>query len=144
MKLLLVIALLCASLSAQIPDAPSTVKKCGPWSCWNPDSMMPAKEALKSKTLWAYFSTALMADVYDSEMTHEGLAHHRCVEANVDPPYPSRADLYRNDIPDAAAIFAAGFILVRVHAPKWLLWSVQAAPDIAHIKGGTGWRTKCW
>jgi hypothetical protein len=94
----------------------------------------------------------LGAAVYDTEMTHQGLAHHRCVEANINPPFPSRGDLYKHNLIQVA-IFTAMDVGLKAYGN-----SLGISPRVSdfvssvgafigtgrHIYGGTQWATECW
>jgi hypothetical protein len=150
MKLLWTILLLTTLAPCRVfPDAPDTIplpqKKCGPWSCWDyATHHISNKEVFKRKVFWGTFTGDVLFGSFDAEMTHEGLAHHRCVEHNINPPYPSRWQLYRANIPENAATGVASFLLTKLKAPKWLTPMILTPAAVAHLRGGIGWYENCW
>jgi hypothetical protein len=131
----------------ELPDAPvpqvQPAAKCGPFSCWTFINV-PTKEVLRSKALWLTFGADVALTTLDAEVTHEGLAHHLCVEKNIDPPYPSRWQLYRAQLPENAAVFAVSFLWLKLHGPKYIMPGFLAFPAVAHIRGAAGWLDNCW
>ena len=50
--------------------------------------------------------------MFDIEVTHQGLAHHKCVEGNEELGYtPSRGKMYRNDMLFIAGVTIADSVL---------------------------------
>ena len=80
--------------------------------------------------------------VYDSEVTHQGLAHHKCVEA-YGKPYPSRGDLYAKNLGYAAAFTALDYLLKRMNV-RFAPFVPATIGTIKHIRGGTSWFTQGW
>lgn len=145
MKRLIWLVLIGAAF-AQLPDAPAPqpAAKCGPWACYHLQTI-PTRQVFQSKAFYALIAGDFMAGAFDAEMTHEGIAHHVCVEGSVHPPYPSRGDLYRAQIPEYAATAAVGFIWLKVRGPKWLMPALLTGPIYGHIfKGGLPWYEGCW
>ena len=143
---LLVLFLGLSAVGQNLPDAPQPqpVKKCGPWSCWNPTTR-PTKEVFKDKTFLAVVSTDAAVIVFDNEMTHEGLAHHKCVEGNPNlPMHPSRGQLYASDLPEFAVVSGGAFLFTKLSLPKWLTLSLLPYPVEEHLRGGIGWAENCW
>lgn len=103
----------------ELPDAPSHVKR----------------------NFWLAHAGLLAATIYDEEVTHQGLAHHNCVEANVNPPYPSRGDLYKNGLLFDALVTGIDYALMRGpgHGSQY---SGAAVGIVKHVHGGTKWFTE--
>jgi hypothetical protein len=85
----------------------------------------------------------LSSMIYDAELTHAGLAHHKCVESNVDGPYPSRGELYLNDLPEFAVGNAFSFLMTK-YITKPLMFEFPAYASVVHFRGGSHWLTQCW
>ena len=83
--------------------------------------------------------------VYDAELTHEGLAHHKCVEAN---PYlgvhPSRGEIYGENLLAFGAITGLDWITARLIKVHYLPYVLPAAESVVHLRGGSQWLTECW
>jgi hypothetical protein len=151
-KLLIVAAIYLAimlwmqqAVFGQLPDAPQpSTAKCGPWSCWNPH-IRPNAEVLKNGAfLFAAVGDAAVA-TFDVEMTHQGLAHHRCVEANPGLPlHPSRGQLYRSDAMEEATVAGFGFLSTKLGLPRWITLAMLPYPAEVHIRGGMSWVGRCW
>ena len=130
-KSILAFLLLCGFCLAQIPEAPS------------PRIFTP--------TFILTHAALAGATVYDIEMTHQGLAHHRCVEQNGGTPNPSRGRLYAQQLGYFAGITLMDVGLKalgnRLQSPRMgeLLSSIAPVIGTAkHVNGGTGWATQCW
>jgi hypothetical protein len=130
-----------------LPDAPEPQPVVGFWSLRGTDDSAPPlrtnREAFHDRT-WVVTQVAWLGTiVYDSELTHQGLAHHKCVEANGDNPHPSRAALYRSDIPEYAVGTAFNWMVLRF-VGKPLIFEFPAYGGIEHIRGGSEWLLDCW
>lgn len=122
-KAIAVAVLLCGfGWAKELPDAPSHARR----------------------NFWVAHAGLLAATVYDEEITHQGIAHHRCVEANVNPPYPSRGDLYKNGLAFDAIVTGFDYLLYR-SVGHYSQYSGAAVGIIKHVHGGTRWITAgCW
>lgn len=156
MKIILMCGVLAASTLAfaQLPDAPSALQlppapvvTCGrlQWKCWDyGKDQLSNRETVQSRSWLIPTAGGLAATLFDAEMTHAGLAHHRCVESNIDPPYPSRGQLYRGMMPGWAGVSAFGFLLTKLKVP-WLVYSgMQSGVAGIHLHGGISWMGNCW
>ena len=126
LKAFSVLLILCSLASAQLPETPVS------------------QVHHVRRNFWIAHAAALGAVVYDEEITHEGLAHHKCVEGTVDPPTPSRADLYKNGLVFLAAFTAMDYLFYRTvgHGSQYV---GAAGTIIKHVHGGTQWFTEgCW
>jgi hypothetical protein len=81
---------------------------------------------------------------YDVELTHEGIAHHRCEEGNIHlNRHPSRGELYRSDLPEYA-IGTAFNVLVLKFLTKPLIFEWPAIAIGKHLQAGSSWLLNCW
>lgn len=89
----------------------------------------------------------IAADAYDAEMTHEGLAHHYCVEGNEALGlHPSRGQLYLYEARNEVPLMAMGFFIHKLKRKGTTLIFIGMATGAAsiHITGGTEWAAGCW
>lgn len=94
------------------------------------------------KLFWAGHAALLAATVYDEEITHQGLAHHNCVEGNTDFSYhPTRGQLYAEGLGLDAAVTAFDYLLFRklAHGTQFTGAGIGIAK---HIQAGTEWFSK--
>ena len=88
--------------SEVLPDAPSAVRKQPSFLAFrgprDPSPLRTNREVFHNKILVTTQLVWLGAIVFDVEATHQGLAHHKCVEGNGSNPQPSRGGLYRSDL----------------------------------------------
>ena len=101
------------------------------------------REAFHDKTWLITQGAWLGAIVYDVELTHQGLAHHKCVEQNGDTAHPSRGELYTSSIPEYAVGTAFNYMMLRL-VTKALIFEFPAMSGTKHIIGGTKWVMNCW
>lgn len=138
--------LLLGSLSAQ-PDAPSAVR--------TPDNDKVVIEAPQSRfranaevyhdRVWITSTAAyFLSTVFDLEATHAGIAHHRCTEGHINPPYPSRAELYRVGMGEVALVGGVNFLLLKSKVWRWVPATLSGALSVAHVQGGASWMGRCW
>jgi hypothetical protein len=113
----------------------------------------PVRVPVWDKKTWAAHVILASSMIFDVEMTHEGIAHHRCEEGNSDlNAHPSRSELYLDNLEQFAPIVVIdwlGSAAFRAHhLPRWARMSIgYLGPSIGsakHIKGGVDWYTKCW
>lgn len=78
--------------------------------------------------------------VYDAEVTHQGLAHHKCLEKNGGNPLPSRGQLYRKDLGLFALSTGFDWFMARSKIP-YIPYILPVAGTAEHIHGGTQWFT---
>jgi len=145
-----------------LPDAPSYLKggaaivhnspdtqepkKPGFWTMRKPPDDPPLRtnmEILRDKTFVAAQSFYLGSIAYDVELTHQGLAHHKCVEDSSENPHPSRGDLYRGHIME----YSVGTVwdwLVMKYIGKYLVLEWPAMASVEHLRGGSKWLMSCW
>lgn len=133
----------------QFPDAPEPIKPL-PYGAWQHDS---AGDPPKQKTFTKKFVIAhvalIGATVYDSEATHQGIAHHKCLEQNSAlPSRPSRADLYEEGMIPVLVMTGFDILVQSRHFEKKVGWIAYMAPiygTAIHIYGASTWlQTGCW
>lgn len=156
MKILIALILLCSFASAQqapeqYPDAPSCHRKAAQVPMPEPPppvKAVPPKESWSDKwdrrSFWPSVAFMAAGGIYDAEVTHQGLAHHKCVEGNMDwVRYPSRGMLYRQiAIPDAA-IFGMGY-LIHKGKIKFIPQGMFLANGAWHFEAASSWPLYCW
>jgi len=98
-----------------------------------------------NKKFIAVHAALLGSMVYDAELTHEGLAHHKCVESNPHLGiHPSRGEIYGQNLLAFSAITGLDWItgkLIKVH---YLPYVAPVAESVVHLRGGSEWLTECW
>lgn len=89
----------------------------------------------------------------DTEVTHEGIAHHRCEEGNLSlPGHPSRGELYTYNLLEFAPITLFDWWVAKAvrngHLPRWYWKSISymgpVGGSVSHFQGGVRWLTNCW
>lgn len=134
--------------SVTFMDAPMPQReKAGFWSVGDADARVPLRtnyEVFHDKTWLTTQAVWLGAIVYDVEVTHAGVAHHRCAEGNEDlAAHPSRGELYRSNIPEYAVGTAFNWLMLK-YMTKPLIFVFSGYDTIKHLRGGTGWLQDCW
>jgi hypothetical protein len=147
--------------TATLPEAPSVLcsrspavcdsryavappPKAGFWSFRAPDDpvLRSNHEVFHDKTLLATQAFWLGAITYDVELTHQGLAHHNCVEHG-DDPHPSRSELYVGNLPEYLVGSGFNYISMRYFGkPNIFLFATWGS--VEHLRGGSAWITNCW
>jgi hypothetical protein len=102
-------------------------------------------DSVLNKKFIAAHAVLLGSMVYDAELTHVGLAHHKCVEAN---PYlgahPSRGEIYGQNLLAFAAIAGLDWITAKLIKVHCLPYVAPIAESVVHFRGGSQWLTECW
>jgi hypothetical protein len=135
---------------APLPVAPQTEAPAAPINIWhrkwNYDAVaISNREVFRSKSYWGFVAADLAAGAFDSEMSHEGYAHHRCVEGGDGlPPYASRWQHYQHNLPEEALVVGVGYFWTKIKGPKWVMPGLIAYPVEAHIRAGLAWEQNCW
>jgi len=106
------------------------------------------------KTTIATWGVLAGSMIFDSEITHQGIAHHNCVERNLDVGrYPSRGELYfDNFVGEFAPLFAlewVGGLAMRNGHVNGRFWKsfrryYPLGPAAYHFEGGAQWLARCW
>lgn len=109
-----------------------------------PEPALRNDSVLNRKFIAAH-AVLLGSMVYDAELTHEGLAHHKCVEAN---PYlgihPSRGEIYGQNLLAFSAITGLDWITAKLIRVRYLPYIAPVAESVVHLRGGSQWLTECW
>jgi hypothetical protein len=142
--------------TTDLPDAPSATFSVKP-PTWNlaetPPPPAPRQiEPIWDKKMWAAHLILAGSMIFDVEMTHQGLAHHQCVEGNDNlESKPSRGELYVDNLKQFAPMLVMdwlGTATVRAgHLPRWFWKPLGYAGPIygsfKHFHGGISWYTRC-
>lgn len=140
----------------QLPDAPSA--QSSSQQKWDLDTPVLSTPVLSpqariwDKKMWAAHMVLAGSMVFDAEVTHQGLAHHRCVEGNIDiGEHPSRKALYLDDLVQFLPAtllfdwFIGGVGGRASHANRWLSQPLKfegaLIGSVVHIRGGIQWFT---
>jgi hypothetical protein len=141
-----------AGESITLPENPEPAlhpEKAGFWTFRGSDDpvLRSNREAFHDKTWGVTQSIWLGTIVYDVELTHQGLAHHNCVERNWDtgslPGHPSRGALYLSALPEYAAGTGLNYVMLRFFG-KPLIFEFPTYAAVQHIRGGSAWLMNCW
>jgi hypothetical protein len=114
--------------------------------------------APRSQPLWdkkALAAQAFLAGsmIFDVEATHQGIAHHKCEEGNLElQRHPSRGELYLDNLEQFAPMVLmeglSAMALRHAHLPRWawktMLYAGPIEGSPGHIRAGTKWLTQCW
>lgn len=150
MKSLAMFLLLVAPLMGQeqFPEAPQPVRQNASGGYEVDRAKLPKKQPIFTKTWLGAHAFYLGTEVYDAEMTHEGLAHHRCREGNLSlGAHPSRGDLYRSNLIEWGLVSGIDLLMQAAHPPKafkWVPYMGAAYGSQDHLRGGTSWLMGCW
>jgi hypothetical protein len=174
--------LISSTCLAQLPDAPSTtlhteihtqvsassLKQKEPcrglseersaYGVYNPETgIYERNEQLHTCPVWtkkfiAAHVAFLGALAYDIEVTHQGLARHKCPEGDLAAglgSHPGRSALYRDDLLEQfLPITAWDFLMAKLKPPRpffWLPYMGATAGVSSHVRAGTEWFTGgCW
>jgi hypothetical protein len=135
--------------SVTMPVAPVEVPQQRPgfWTFGSWDRAHPLRtnyEVFHDKAWIATQVVWLGGIAYDVELTHEGIAHHKCEEGNIDlNRHPSRGELYRSDLPEYA-IGTAFNVIVLKFLTKPLIFEWPAIAIGKHLQAGSSWLLNCW
>jgi hypothetical protein len=116
---------------------------------YEPKPSKPPEPAIErdrvfNKKFIAVHAAYLGSIVYDTELTHEGLAHHKCVESNTSlGTHPSRAEMYGQNMLAFGAISSLDW-LTRKLKIRYLPYVTPVAGSAIHFTGGSKWLTECW
>ena len=98
-----------------------------------------------NKKFIAAHTAFLGSIIYDAQTTHQGLAHHKCVEAN---PYlgvrPSRGEVYKQNLLTFGAISRLDWATARFIKIPYIPYVTPIVETTVHIQGGSKWLTECW
>lgn len=103
-----------------------------------------AKTAVFNKMFISTHAVYLASIVYDGELTHEGLAHHRCEEANPNfGTHPSRGEFYGKNMLVFGAITGVDWFTAKTGV-RYLPYVGPAVATAVHVTGGSKWLMNCW
>jgi hypothetical protein len=126
------------------------------WSLTEPTKQAdtaPKPAPIWDKRMWAATMFLTGAAIFDIEMTHQGVAHHKCIEGNLSlANHPSRFELYFDNFQDLAPKVLLNSLAVlgmrAAHLPRRYWKPVgYAGPLYAgaiHLRGGIQWYARCW
>jgi len=102
------------------------------------------RQVFHSKSFWVPVAVDFGAFVADTEYTHQGLAHHKCVEGNgVLPQHPSRGQLYGVNLAQWGGASAFNWLMLK-SGVKFAGIVPLAYDAQGHIRGAYQWRSQCW
>lgn len=134
-----------------LPDAPEprSREEFAPAAYVSSGSKQPVAaiktEAVFNKKFIAVHTALLASIVYDTELTHQGLAHHKCVESNTElGPHPGRGTIYGQNMLAFGAISGLDWVAARFIKLPLLPYVTPAVASAEHITGGSKWLTECW
>jgi hypothetical protein len=125
------------------------------WGVWNQgcrcwtgrrNSRKTMREVFNRKFVVAH-GIFLASFVYDAEITHAGLAHHKCLESNMQlGPHPSRWELYSGK---GNLFFLGGLIGLDLVSEKFQIpyvpYLLPLAGAAKKFTAGTSWLSgSCW
>jgi hypothetical protein len=146
------------STKHDFPDNPSVQLSTTstPFS-WNLDQpathlkSIPRPLPVWDKQMWLVHGVFAGATVFDIEVTHEGLAKHKCVEGNLElGQHPSRKDLYVDSfleefVPETFFDWLGAAGARAAHEPRRWWKSIgyigATGGTIVHVRGGMQWFT---
>jgi hypothetical protein len=144
-----------ASETALLPDAPAPrigtnneadALPVAAYVTTRPRQPEPAVERVRvfNKKFIAVHAAYLGSIVYDTELTHEGLAHHRCVESNASlGTHPSRGEMYQQNMLAFSAIGGLDWLTAKLKL-RYLPYITPVVGSAVHLTGGSKWLTGCW
>jgi hypothetical protein len=110
------------------------------------DGSRPAAmyKGIWNKKFIAVNAAFLGSIVYDVELTHQGLAHHNCVEGNpLLNSHPTRGDLYRLNMLMFSAVTGIGWLSAKAKIP-YIPSVGPVMGTVVHMSAGSKWLTQCW
>jgi hypothetical protein len=103
-----------------------------------------AKTAVSNKMFITTHAVYFASTVYDGELTHEGLAHHRCEESNPNfGTHPSRDEFYSKNMLVFGAVTGVDWLTAKTGV-RYLPYVGPAVATAVHVTGGSKWLTNCW
>lgn len=134
-----------------IPNAPEPGAGLAPAAVYQPNAhRAPEPAAVRDEKVFnkkfiAAHAVLLGSMVYDAELTHQGLAHHECVEANTYlGPHPSREELYRQNLLAFSAVGGLDWVAAKFIKIPYLPYVTPGVESVIHLRGGSKWLTQCW
>jgi hypothetical protein len=97
-----------------------------------------------NKKFIAVHAAFLGSIVYDAELTHQGLAHHDCVEANPNfGDHPGRGVIYRGNLLAFTAVTTFDWFMARAKI-RYVPFIGPTVGTAVHLAAGSRWLTQCW
>jgi hypothetical protein len=127
----------------ELPDAPGFISQ-GAQRAKGAKKERPIafehKDKLVNRKFIIAYSVFLGSVVYDVEVTHQGLAHHKCQELNGNSRTPSRGNLYARQLPIFGVATALGLFMRAGRLPL-APYAPAITGTVISIRGGTQWFT---
>ena len=120
-----------------------------PTGAYEPKRAQRPEPAVTSGEIWnkefiAVHAAFLGSIVYDAELTHQGLAHHNCAEANPNlGSHPSRGQIYRENMLAFSAISGFDWLIAKAKIP-YIPYIGPAVGSAIHLTAGSKWLAQCW
>jgi hypothetical protein len=134
-----------------LPDAPEPrATEAFPAAVYEPKGSKQPVAAVKAEPVFnkkfiAVHTGLLASIVYDAELTHQGLAHHKCVESNTElGTHPGRGTIYGQNMLAFGAISGLDWVAARFIKIPFLPYITPTVAAAEHITGGSKWLTECW
>lgn len=140
------------ALEEQFPEAPEPVTRRADGGLKH-DLMENARirraERSYMRKFWIAHGVFLATNVFDIEMTHQRIAHYKCVEGGegIVDPHASRGEMYRKDMIVFGAITGMDLLFAKARPPKafkWVPFIGSSYGTVMHLRAGIRWRTGCW
>jgi hypothetical protein len=144
----------------EVPDAPSATTLARQdtfvWPLTEPTKQpttAPPPVPIWDKKILAANIFLAGATIFDIEMTHEGIAHHKCVEGNLAlSRQPSRGELYFDNLQQFVPVVVISGLTAlsgrAAHLPVWFWKTMEYMGPVygstIHLRGGIHWYTRCW
>jgi hypothetical protein len=140
-----------AAKMSTLPDAPQPrPTEASPAAFYETKSSKQPVAAVKAEPIFnkkfiAVHTGLLASIVYDAELTHQGLAHHKCVESNTElGTHPGRGTIYGQNMLAFGAISGLDWVAARFIKIPFLPYVTPTVAATEHITGGSKWLTECW
>jgi hypothetical protein len=140
-------------LEKSLREAAAQIDNYPPADLWiNPETdqwehRADPKYRVFDKTFISVHSAYLASIVFDVEITHQGLAHHKCVEGNGETEHPSRGELYGWDLAFLGVAFTMDTVVkygFRDLSGKLFSTGLPISLTVPHVHGGVQWLERCW
>jgi hypothetical protein len=145
--------------NSELPDAPSTTSLAQTdeviWNLSEPATQPKPTlhpDPIWDTTMWTAHIFLAGTIIFDVEETHQGLAHHNCIEGNSDlQSHPSRGELYRDNLLQFAPEVGMDWLVAAGgrsgHLPRWAWKTLGYMGPVyggtVHLRGGIRWVTRC-
>jgi len=145
--------------ASESPDAPSAIPSMTleppAWNLAEPktSALATRRDPVWDKKMMAAHLFLVGSIVFDVEATHQGIAHHMCVEGNTNlNRKPSRGELYLDNLEQFAPVVVMDGLTAlagrSAHLPRWAWKALGYVGPVygstMHLRGGIQWLTQCW